>query len=155
SNLHHPGIVGVLDFGKEGDAYVMVLDYVHGYDAAAWLKHVKRSGRRVPLDVALHITIRLLEALHYAHTLKRADGTPMPVVHRDGSSAILHLHPPGLVGVLDFGIARIARRSTNEESPEDSEDYRTQETTFKGKLSYAHPSLLAHEEPCAQTDVYS
>ncbi len=31
SELQHPGIVAVLDFGEESGSYVMVLEYVHGY----------------------------------------------------------------------------------------------------------------------------
>ncbi len=146
SNLHHPGIVGVVDFGEEDQAYVMVLDYVHGYDAGAWLLHLKRRSELVPRSVAIQITIRVLEALHYAHTLKRPDGTPMQVVHRDISPGNILLDTEGHVRLLDFGIARIANEAN---------EYRTQETTFKGKLGYAHPTLLARGEPCPETDVYS
>jgi eukaryotic-like serine/threonine-protein kinase len=146
SNLNHAGIVGVVDFGQEDGAYVMVLDYVHGFDANQWLTYLRRKERRVPFDVALQIAIRVLEALHYAHTLKRADGTQTQVVHRDISPSNILLDAEGNVRLLDFGIARIANAAN---------EYRTQETTFKGKLGYAHPSLIARGEPSAQTDVYS
>jgi serine/threonine-protein kinase len=146
SNLHHPGIVGVVDFGEEDGAYIMVLDYVHGYDASAWLLYLRRNERRVPVLIAVQIAIRVLEALHYAHTLRRPDGTPLTVVHRDVSPGNVLLDTEGRVRLLDFGIARIS---------EEANEYRTQETTFKGKLGYAHPSLLARGEPTPQTDVYS
>jgi serine/threonine-protein kinase len=100
----------------------------------------------VPIDVALQIVIRILEALHYAHTLTRADGTSTQVVHRDISPSNILLDAEGNVRLLDFGIARIANAANV---------YQTQETTFKGKLGYAHPSLIARGEPSAQTDVYS
>lgn len=146
SNLDHPGIVGVVDFGEERGAYVMVLDYVHGYDASVWLTFLRRHERMVPVDVALQISIRVLEALHYAHTLKRADGTSTQVIHRDVSPGNVLLDVDGRVRLLDFGIARIAT---------DVNEYKTQDTTFKGKLGYAHPSLVTHGEPTTQTDIYS
>lgn len=146
ANLNHTGIVGVVDFGQEDGAYVMVLDYVHGYDTNQWVTYLRRKQRSVPQDIALQIVIRVLEALHYAHTLKRADGTLTQVVHRDISPSNILLDAEGNVRLLDFGIARIANAAN---------EYRTQETTFKGKLGYAHPSLIAKGEPSAQTDVYS
>lgn len=146
SNLNHAGIVGVVDFGQEDDAYVMVLEYVHGFDTNQWLTYLKRKGRSVPMDVALQIVIRVLEALHHAHSLRRADGTPTPVVHRDISPSNILLDSEGHVRLLDFGLARIANAAN---------EYRTQESMFKGKLGYAHPSLLLKGEPSAQTDIYS
>ncbi len=146
SNLNHSGIVGVVDFGEENDAYIMVLDYVHGYDAGAWLLYHRRKKRPVPQSVAIQIAIRVLEALHYAHTLKRPDGTSLQVVHRDISPGNILLDVEGHVRLLDFGIARIS---------DEANEYRTQETTFKGKLGYAHPILLSKGEPTPQTDVYS
>src|SRR5690606_6559615 len=82
ANLRHPGIVGVIDFGEEERAYVMVLEYVHGFDAGQWLSFLKRRKRRVPLDIALRVVLQVLDALHYAHCLKRPDGSAMQVVHR-------------------------------------------------------------------------
>lgn len=146
ANLRHPGIVGVVDFGEEDHAYIMVLEYVHGFDAAQWLAFLRRRGRQAPLDVALRIAIQVLEALHYAHNLRRPDGTVTQVVHRDISPGNILLDSEGHVRLSDFGIARI---------DDEASEYRTQETTFKGKFGYAHPSLLAKGEPTPQTDVYS
>src|SRR6185369_5603292 len=36
SNLQHPSIVSVVDFGQEDDDYMMILEYVHGYNVAQW-----------------------------------------------------------------------------------------------------------------------
>jgi eukaryotic-like serine/threonine-protein kinase len=146
ANLRHPGIVGVIDFGEEDRAYIMVLEYVHGYDAGQWLGFLRRRGRRVPPDVAMRIVIQVLDALHYAHNLKRADGGTAQVVHRDISPGNILLDTEGHVRLSDFGIARIDNEAA---------EYRTQETTFRGKFGYAHPSLLSRGEPSPKTDVYS
>ena len=47
SHLQHPGIVGVLDFGRSGDGYSMVLEYVHGYDLGRWLKYLQNCQQRM------------------------------------------------------------------------------------------------------------
>jgi serine/threonine-protein kinase len=146
SNLRHPGIVGVVDFGEEDRAYVMVLEYVHGFDAGQWLGYLKRQRRRVPPDVALYIVAHVLDALQHAHTLKRSDGTITPVIHRDVSPGNILLDTEARVRISDFGIARVT---------DDASEYQTQEATFKGKFGYAHPSLLAGGEPSAATDVYA
>ncbi|MEN9580423.1 MAG: hypothetical protein RJA70_3432 [Pseudomonadota bacterium] len=146
SNLHHPGIVGVIDFGEEDSAYVMVLEYVHGYDVGLWRKYLARQNRDLPADFALEIVIRVLDALHYAHTLKRPDGTLLRIIHRDVSPGNILLDVEGHVRLLDFGIARIAN---------DANEYKTQDATFKGKLAYAPPELLKGKEPSPQSDLYS
>jgi eukaryotic-like serine/threonine-protein kinase len=64
SNLQHPNIVGVLDFGQQADgAYLMVLEYVHGYQLAQWHDYVRMTQGPMPVDFALHLTARVLDAL--------------------------------------------------------------------------------------------
>src|SRR5262245_40687256 len=83
SHLQHPGIVGVLDFGRAGDGYAMVLEYVHGYDLARWLKYLNATDQSMHWEEAVLIGVRVLEALHYAHTFRTGDGAAACVLHRD------------------------------------------------------------------------
>jgi eukaryotic-like serine/threonine-protein kinase len=56
SNMQHPNIVSVLDFGQKGDgSYLMVLDYVHGYDLSEWQDYEVTERGNIPIDYALHI----------------------------------------------------------------------------------------------------
>lgn len=146
SNLKHVGIVGVVDLGEEDNAYVMVLEYVHGYDLGHWLKFLRGKSRRLPIDLALEIAVRVLEALHYAHTQKKPDGSPGGVVHRDVSPSNILLDLDGSVRILDFGIAQVT---------DDLADEDTKRNLFKGKIGYSHPSLLKLGTPSAITDTYS
>lgn len=146
ANLKHAGIVGVVDLGEEDDAYVMVLEYVHGYDLGHWLKYLRHCKRRLPVEVALEISIRVLEALHYAHTQKKPDGSPGGVIHRDISPSNILLDLDGAVRILDFGIAHVA---------DELGDADTKKNLFKGKIGYSHPSLLQLGTPSAATDTYS
>lgn len=146
ANLKHTGIVGVVDLGEEDDAYVMVLEYVHGYDLGHWLKYLRHCKRRLPVEVALEISIRVLEALHYAHTQKKPDGSPGGVIHRDISPSNILLDLDGAVRILDFGIAHVT---------DELGDADTKKNLFKGKIGYSHPSLLQLGTPSAATDTYS
>ena len=146
SNFQHPNIVSALDFGEDADAYLMVLEYVHGYDVGRWSAYLNRLGREMPVDHAIHIMSQVLDALHHAHTLKRADGTEVKVVHRDVSPTNILLSIEGHVKILDFGIARMTGETG---------EYKTRESTFKGKLAYAPPELLQGEEPSPTSDTYS
>jgi eukaryotic-like serine/threonine-protein kinase len=145
-SLHHPGIVDVVEFAEEDGAYVMVLEYVQGHDLGQWRRYLRKKNRPVPVDVALHVVIQVLEALHHAHTLRHTDGSPATVIHRDVTPSNILLHVDGHVKLADFGIARMKNLSTQ---------YRTQSPSLKGKLAYLAPELFQSAPPSPQTDVYA
>ena len=147
SNLQHPGIVNVIDFGKVEGAYLMVLEYVHGYHLGQWLKYVTGEGRQLPWESCIHIMLNVLAALQYAHTFTRADGTPAAVVHRDISPGNILLDVEGNIRLADFGIARMQGDQTSRQG--------SVETIFRGKLSYAAPELLGNEIATPATDIYA
>lgn len=146
SELQHPGIVNILDFGEEDSAYVMVLEFVRGYDLGLWQRFLRETGGLVTGDVALQVLIRALEALHYAHTFMRPDGHALQVVHRDVSPGNILLDTEGHVKLLDFGIARFS---------DDGGEYRTREGEFKGKAAYTAPEIFRGAEASAQSDVFA
>ena len=147
SNLQHPNIVSVLDFGQqEDDAYVMVLEYVHGYQVAEWMRFLRRTSQTMPVDFALHIMMRVLDALHYAHTYQRSDGAQMKVIHRDVSPSNVLLSDTGLVKLLDFGIARVSGDETS---------FRTEKPRVRGKMPYLALEIFKGEEPNERSDLYS
>jgi serine/threonine protein kinase len=147
ANLHHPNIVGVLDFGQQADgSYLMVLDYVHGYQLAEWHSFVAATRGPIPVNFALHIMSKVLEALHYAHTFQRADGRVMKIVHRDVTPSNVLLNDQGTVKLLDFGIAKV----TGDESA-----FFTERPQLKGKLPYLPLEAFQGVEPSVAGDVYS
>ncbi|HEX4334417.1 MAG TPA: protein kinase [Polyangiaceae bacterium] len=144
ANLQHPGIVNVIDFNEERGAYVMVLEYVHGYNLGQWHKYVVDTRGKLPVEYAIYIVTRVLDALQYAHTFVRPDGTPMPIVHRDVSPGNILIDAQGHVKLLDFGIARA----------DESDEYKTRDGMFKGKLSYSAPEVY-DGVTSPRSDVYS
>lgn len=144
SNLQHPNIVQVLDFGQSEGAYVMVLEYVHGYHLGQWLRFLLKNKDQMPVSHAVHVVLKVLDALDYAHSLTRPDGTPLGIVHRDISPANILLDVQGGVKLHDFGIARMA-----------DDEYKTQDGTFRGTLPYMPPEVLQGTPAESRHDVYA
>ena len=146
SHLHHPSIVSVIDFAEEDGAYLLVLDYVHGYHLGQWHRYVRGAGRSFPADVAIHIVCIVLDALHYAHTICGPDGIALGIVHRDVSPGNVLLDVDGHVKLADFGIARMHSDQT---------ETTDQPGLIKGKFAYMAPELLSRASPNPVTDVYA
>jgi serine/threonine protein kinase len=146
SQLRHPNIVSVIDFERSGDSYLMVLEYVHGYDLKRWAHFVWRQHGRFSPQVVAHMMMRVLEALHYAHTLRAPDGSPRRVIHRDVSPANVLVDVNGQVKLTDFGVARMDAEEVTDV---------TTHLKIKGKLAYVAPELYRGEQPSVATDVYA
>ena len=147
SNLQHPGIVGVLDFGEEDELYSMVLEYVQGYDLGRWLKYLQLKAQAMSWQEAVFIILRVLEALSYAHGFRRNDGTPAEILHRDISPGNVLLDVDGRVRLVDFGIARMEASA--------GDLYKTQTGVLKGKITYMAPELFAGSPPSPASDIYA
>ncbi|MCC7541698.1 MAG: serine/threonine protein kinase [Deltaproteobacteria bacterium] len=146
SNLRHPSIVAVIDYGREhGDSF-MVLEYVRGHHLGRWLHFVQTKRGPFPVHRALHITLAILDALQYAHTLVTADGEATPVIHRDVTPANVLVDVDGPVKLADFGIATMQSDATETSGGD---------LNVRGKMAYLAPELLRFEPPSPATDTYS
>jgi len=145
ANLQHPNIVNVVDFGREGSSYVMVLEYVHGYDLNQWSQLLARESRQLNHEYVLYIIRRVLMALQHAHDVRRPDGTLANIVHRDVSLSNILLDGAAQVKLHDFGVARM----------EESGELPTAAGVFKGKLGLAAPELLRGDKATPQSDLYA
>jgi eukaryotic-like serine/threonine-protein kinase len=146
SQLRHPSLVDVLEFGEEDGAYVLVLEYVRGYHLGQWLRYLTAKKRVAPAEILLQITVDVLEALHHAHNQLHPDGSPMQIVHRDVSPSNILLDEDGRARLLDFGVARM-RGGNN--------DYKTQVDGIMGKLPYTAPELFAGIDASPRSDLYA
>jgi serine/threonine-protein kinase len=144
SRLRHPNIVGVIDFGEEHGDYLMVIEYVHGYHLGQWGRFARQAYGGLPPDVLVHVVIKVLDALHYAHELRGDDDAPLHIVHRDVSPANVLIDVEGHVKLADFGVAR-SRDQTEQ----------TEASTIKGKMPYLAPELFKLEEPSPSSDAYA
>ncbi|MFH1132341.1 MAG: serine/threonine-protein kinase, partial [Pseudomonadota bacterium] len=106
--LTHPNIVQVFDFGKVEDSYFIAMEYIDGLDLKSLIRIDEQTSAPLPFDVALYVTISVLEALEFAHNQTDLDGTPLGIIHRDVSPHNVLISRHGQVKLSDFGVARAA-----------------------------------------------
>lgn len=129
--LQHPGIVGVYEYGHEGDMAFIVMEYVEGQE----LKRMLAGGKRLELIDVFEIMKQLLAALDYSHK--------QGVVHRDIKPANLMIQPGPKVKVMDFGIARLESSSL------------TQVGTVVGTPTHMSPEQLMGLPADGRADLWS
>jgi serine/threonine-protein kinase len=94
ANLSHPNIVNMYDWGREGETYYIVMEYVKGTDLKSLVTE------RGPIDpaTAAEYAAQVCSALSVAHGYD--------IIHRDIKPHNIIITPDGAVKVMDFGIAR-------------------------------------------------
>lgn len=131
ARLLHPNIVRVLDFGIEGNAPYLVMDYAPNGTLRG--RHPKMM--RVPLATVVGYTLQVAEALQYAHDQR--------LIHRDIKPENMLLGRNQEVLLSDFGIALTSQSTSSQ---------RTQD--IAGTVAYMAPEQLqAHPRPAS--DQYS
>ena len=144
--LHHPNIVQVYDFGQINGTYFLAMEYLRGKDLAVVMRAVRAVKSAVLPPIAAHIAHQVATGLHYAHTLSRADGKTLGIVHRDVTPSNIMLQRNGAVKVLDFGIAQATNFARQVE---------TGGGRVKGKLAYLSPEQVRLEGLDARSDVFT
>jgi len=130
--LSHPHIVTIYDAGEQGGTAYIAMELLRGrhlveYAAAAGL---------LPPAIAIEVTARLADALHYAHQ--------QGVVHRDVKPANVMFDPPsGELKITDFGIARL------------TDSGRTRTGLVLGTPSFMSPEQLQGRAVTGRTDLFS
>jgi serine/threonine protein kinase len=94
SQLTHPNIVQVIEFGRDQTDAYLVMEYVDGITLA---RQIKRSG---PLaeQVAVRIITQVAQALQFAHE--------RGLVHRDVKPDNILLRQDGQAKLADFGLVK-------------------------------------------------
>ncbi len=141
--LDHPNVVQVLELGREGEDYFIVLELVEGADLSRMLEAAQRSRVTLPPSLAAHLVREVLAALSYAHGALDETGRPLGLVHRDVSPSNILVGRDGRVKLTDFGVAR---------APAVGEPSRKGIT---GKLSYMSPEQAQAGEVDARSDLYA
>lgn len=151
SQLEHPNIVHIMDFGREPDGgYYLVMEWCEGLDMFQWVRSFQRpvvagaGPRPTPWPLVSAIGIEVLRGLSAAHERVMQDGTPAPVYHRDVSPSNILLGSNGTVKLTDFGLARAMDRASM-----------TRPNVIKGKLAYCAPELITGAKPSARSDIFA
>ncbi len=129
--LQSPYIVSVYDWGKDGDTYYIVMEYLRGTDLKSGIrKHGALDCRKVA-----QIGSQISQALSVAH---RHD-----IIHRDIKPQNIMVQPDGNIKVMDFGIAR-AKNS-----------HLTADNSVLGTAHYVSPEQTQGRDLGPTTDIYS
>lgn len=129
--LTHPNIVRVHELGSDTDTLFLAMEYLHGQPLQRLVSALARRSQRIPPLLVAWIGARVADALGFAHDLKDAQGRPLGLVHRDVSPQNVFICYDGEVKLIDFGIARAARRIAQ-----------TTVGHVKGKFSYMAPEQI-------------
>jgi hypothetical protein len=135
-------VVQVIDVGRQGEIFYIVMEYVRGPDLRAIARSV--PGGKLPLGMALYIISEVLRGLHAVHSAVDDRGKPRKIVHRDVSPANVLVDENGTVKLGDFGIAHASGRLT-----------RTRTGSVKGKSRYMAPEQLTAQTVDHRADLYA
>lgn len=131
AGLSSPYIVGVYDWGKDGDTYYIVMEFLRGTDLKSG---IRAHGALDPKKVA-QIGSQICGALSVAHKHE--------IIHRDIKPQNIMVLPDGNIKVMDFGIAR-AKNS-----------HLTQDNNVLGTAHYVSPEQTRGQELGPTSDIYS
>ncbi len=131
--LSHRNIVRTHDFGRDGTAHFVTMEYVEGTTLRAVLDRRGRLG----ISATLAVARQLADALECAHEAG--------IIHRDIKPQNVLLDADGLLKVMDFGIARLVEGTSG----------LTQSGLIVGTPTYMSPEQLLDEELDARSDLYA
>ena len=131
ANLQSPFIVNIYDWGRDGESYYIVMEYVRGTDLKS---AIQQRGRIHPRKVA-EIASQVCAALCVAHGYD--------VIHRDIKSANIMVKSDGNVKVMDFGIAQAGNASM------------THDSSVLGTAHYVSPEQAQGKTLTPASDLYS
>lgn len=136
SGLHHPNIVRVMDYGRENNAYYIVMELLSGPDLNSLLKQEKQ----LTLPKTISLLHGVADALDYAHQ--------QGLVHRDIKPSNVMLDAsvtPSRAVLTDFGIAKISDAHT-----------RITSSGILGTFDYMSPEQIqASAKVDGRADVYA
>jgi len=136
--LSHPNIVTVHDFDRDGDTIFMTMELLNGEDLEALINRHQNVG--LEKEYALKLLKDFCVALEFAHE--------KGIIHSDLKPGNIFVTTENEAKVLDFGIARLALESKNEDHFD------------AGRLgaitpAYASLEMINRDPPDASDDVYA
>ena len=133
SNLKHPNIVELYNYGKiEGIPYI-----ANEYITGETLSNMLNRRTSIPIAEAVGYMIQLTSALFYAHQ--------HGIIHRDVKPQNIYVMVDGSIKLGDFGIAQA----------DDLEDGLTKADDIVGSVHYLAPEISLGKPATIQSDIYS
>jgi serine/threonine-protein kinase len=141
SALNHPNILTIHEIGEHSGIKFIATEFI---DGVTWRERMKQECSLLEL---LEIAIQVASALASAHEAG--------IIHRDIKPENIMMRRDGIVKVLDFGLAKLARET--EIGPADStrQLIRTGAGIVMGTTSYMSPEQARGKAIDVRTDIWS
>ncbi|MBI4821682.1 MAG: protein kinase [Deltaproteobacteria bacterium] len=133
ARLRHPNIVRVFDAGIDNDTPYIVMEFLHGKDARDHLRSFPEG--KVRDREVVRVLRQIFGALAHVHSRR--------IVHRDLKPENLLVTTDGRVKLMDFGVARMLRMPTNDDSG------------LLGTFAYMAPEQVTAQEIDGRADLYA
>jgi len=141
SALNHPNVATIYDVGESDGISFIVMEHVEGETLQA------RISRRMTPPEVVDIAVQAADALDLAH----AKG----ITHRDIKPANLMLTHRGVVKVLDFGVAKVARNDEGSTNGDWTVEPVTAVGGIVGSAPYMSPEQIVGDDVDSRSDVFS
>src|SRR5215510_760731 len=153
SALNHPNIITIHEIGetaiKNGILRYIVSEYVEGVTLRQRMGSVPQPGMK-PSE-AIDIALQIAAALSAAHEAG--------IAHRDIKPENIMVRPDGLVKVLDFGLAKLTKRTASEPETDSEAETMVRQSTepgvLMGTVSYMSPEQARGQKLDHRTDIFS
>lgn len=132
--ITHPNVLRTFDLGESDGRVFISMEFVRG----ATLRALLNESGRLPYSAGLRIARQFCAGLAAAHEVG--------VIHRDIKPENVILEAGGNARLMDFGIARPARRT---------DPGHTQPGMFVGTPQYSAPEQLAGQDVDVRADIFS
>jgi serine/threonine-protein kinase len=145
SNLNHPNILTVYEFGQTDSASFIATEYIDGVTLREHL-----SSRRLKLIDVLDLVIQMIAALNAAHEAG--------VTHRDLKPENVMVRRDQIVKVLDFGLAKPTAISAAKQIDSEAGTQvfvQTEPGLVMGTVSYMSPEQSIGKGIDQRTDIWS
>jgi eukaryotic-like serine/threonine-protein kinase len=145
SQITHPNVVHVEEFGVVDEFHYLVMEYIDGCSVGELLQLFRHEGRKLDPELAARIIMQIAGGLHAAHETCDQDGQPLDIVHRDISPSNIILSVDGNAKLIDFGIAKARNRLSETEAG----------VALKGKYKYVAPEQATRASIDRRSDIFS
>jgi Tol biopolymer transport system component/tRNA A-37 threonylcarbamoyl transferase component Bud32 len=139
ASLNHPNIACIFELETSTDVPAIVMELVEGETLSSRI-----AASPVPLRELVPLATHMADALEAAHEAG--------IVHRDFKPENVRVTQAGVVKVLDFGVATIARDRGAEPA---GADHRTKEGTVLGSAPYMSPEQARGRPVDRRTDIWA